>query len=132
MPGRKAEIVREFGRRFATRDFEGMRPLLHPEAVIWPPEGWPEKGPMKGVDAAIRQFERLAEDYAAQQMEFDELIDYGDGMVGRLRWRVRARHSGIESELELWWANRMRGDQIVEIRYFWNRDDALEAGGLKE
>jgi ketosteroid isomerase-like protein len=132
MSGPNAEIAREVGRRFEAKDFEGLRPLFHPDAVIWAPEGWPEKGPMEGRDAVIRQFERLAQDYTAQQTEVDEIVESGDRAAGRLRWRMRARRSGIESQLEVWFANKMRGDQIVEARYFWSRDKALEAAGLKD
>jgi ketosteroid isomerase-like protein len=131
MSGRNAEIAREVGRRFEAQDFEGLRPLFHPDAVLWAPEGWPEQGPWKGHDAIIRQFERLAEDYTAQRTAVDEIIESGDRTVGKLRWRMRGRRSGIDSQLEVWFANRMRGDRIVEVRYCWSRDDALESAGLK-
>lgn len=130
MPERHIENLHEIARLIDAGDFDELRALVHPDAVLWAPEGWPERGPFRGRDAVITQYARLGEDYTDRRTVIDDIVHSGDRLVARLRWHVRARHSGIESVLETWFANRYEGDQVIETRYFWSRDEALEAAGL--
>jgi ketosteroid isomerase-like protein len=132
VPERNAEIVRELARLSDAGDFDRMRPLLHPDAIMWGPEGWPERGPMEGREAVVRQYRRLAEDYAERRAEVSDITASRHWVVGRLRWHIRARHSGIESVLDDWFASRFEDGQIIEIRWFWDREEALETAGLMD
>lgn len=132
MTDRHAEIVTRLAVLSDSDDFEAMRDLMHSEIVMFGPEGWPERGPFRGRDAVIRQFARLAEDYDERRTQAEELVGAEDRLAGRLRWHVRARQSGIESDLEVWFANRYRDGRLAEIRYFWSREEAVGAAGLSE
>jgi len=131
MSGHNTEIAIELGRLSDADDFGKMRDLMHPEIVLWAPQGWPERGPFRGREAVVRQFGRLAEDYSERRTDVDGIVASGDRLVGRLQWHVRATHSGIESDLEVWFASQYRDGLLVEIRYFWSRDEALQAAGIK-
>ena len=71
-------------------------------------------------------------DYAERRTEVSDITVAGDRTVGRLLWHVRARHSGIESDLELWFANRLVDSQLIEQRFFWTRAEALTAAGVPD
>ena len=124
-------MVRETVRLLNAGDLDGLRQLLHPEIAMWGPTGWPESGPMVGPDAVVRQFERIGEDFEERHSEIVELTRAGEWVVGGLLWHTRGRGSGIESTAELWFAHRFREGRIVEIRWFWERDDALGAAGAE-
>ena len=123
------EIVRETFRLFNADDLDGLRAHLDPRIAMWGPEGWPEPGPEHGHDGVVRQFERLGADYDQRGSELLELIDAGEWVVGHFRWNTRGRASGIATTAEMWFVYRFREGKIVEIRYFWEREDALAAAG---
>jgi ketosteroid isomerase-like protein len=132
MSDRKVEVSHAITRRFAAGDFEGVGTFFHRDAVLLAPEGWPERGPMRGREEIVRQYQRLAEDYTEHRAEISDLISTEDWIVGLNRWKMRGRHSGIESELEVWFAGRFEGDLIVDLQYYWSRDEAMRAAGLED
>jgi hypothetical protein len=105
---------------------------FHPDATVTAPPGWPEKGPFRGRDQIVAQFKRLTEDYPEQRTKVTDIVTGEDRLVGKLTWEMRARASGIEGELEVWFANRYEGDLIVETNYVWTREEALRAAGMED
>jgi len=132
MPDREVEVSHEITRRFAAGDFEGVGQLFHSDAVLLAPEGWPERGPMRGREEIVRQFQRLADDYTDHRAEISDLTSSEDWIVGFNRWKMRGRRSGIESELEVWFASRFEDGLVADLRYYWSRDEAMQAAGLED
>ena len=84
----------------------------------------------EGVRAFWRQW------FSAWQradFEYEEFIDAGDSVVTILTQRVRGRTSGIELEWnsygQVW---TVRNGQIVHVKFFQTREEALEAAGLRK
>jgi hypothetical protein len=62
----------EEGKPFRTRWAE--------DALVTPPDGWPEAGPFRGRKAILRQFERLRSDWAENRItEIDVLAEKANG-----------------------------------------------------
>jgi ketosteroid isomerase-like protein len=62
-----------------------------------------------------------------------EVIDVGDDLVlVRLRWRLRGRASGLETEREYSAVYKLHEGKIVRYREYVSRKKALESVGLRE
>jgi ketosteroid isomerase-like protein len=115
----------EEGKPFRTRWAE--------DALVTAPDGWPEAGPFRGREAILRQFERLRSDWAENRFtEIEVVADEGEWVVIRARWQTRGAGSGIENEVDVAMAFRVRDGHLVEGHARWDPAEALEAAGLSE
>jgi ketosteroid isomerase-like protein len=115
----------EEGKRFRTRWAE--------DALVTAPDGWPEAGPFRGRDAILRQFERLRSDWDENRFrEIEVLADEGEWVVIRGRWQTRGAGSGIENEVDVAMAFRVRNGHLVEGHARWDPSEALKVAGLPE
>jgi ketosteroid isomerase-like protein len=113
-------------------DMDALRERYHPEAVMHHPPAWPEPGPSVGRDAIFNQFRRLREDAKTNQLEMTVLADPGDWIVWEYRWTAIGLESGLPMELVGAQATRYSAGQIVEVRFYADRAEALEAVGMRE
>jgi ketosteroid isomerase-like protein len=120
-------------RLFEAFDFDGMARLWHPDVRITGPEGWPERGPFEGRDAVFEQFRRLASDWGKQRIsDVDVVADHAGWVVLTFRWEVQGGLSGIETATQIAAAYRVEDGRISEGHFRWEREEALEAAGLRE
>jgi ketosteroid isomerase-like protein len=61
-----------------------------------------------------------------------ELTDAGDQVLARLTARGRGKQSGVETAWEFWQLWTYRDGKAVHGRGFTDREEALEAAGLRE
>jgi ketosteroid isomerase-like protein len=112
-------------------DMVAMGELYDPDIVVRAPEGWPEPGPFVGREAAMREFEQLRETWDADALEpIGDFIDVGDRVVLRYTWRGVGH--GPESNVEATCVFTVRKGKVLNIEYFWDHTEALEAVGLRE
>ena len=133
MSQENVEIAWESFRRFDPDDMKEWAALWHPESRATAAEGWPEQGPFVGRDAVVRQFERIYADWSEYQFEEIEVAaDSEDWVVATWSLRTRGAASGLETQVDLAVALRVQEGRIIEGHFRWNRDEALEAAGLRE
>jgi ketosteroid isomerase-like protein len=133
MSEENVEVALETFSRFNPGDLTDWGALWHPDSRATPAEGWVEPGPFVGRDAIIRQFERLFADWSEYRIEQIEVAaDSGDWVVVTWRMSTRGAASGIETQIDLAVAYRVRDGMISEGHFRWNRAEALEAAGLSE
>jgi ketosteroid isomerase-like protein len=132
MSEENVEVVRRSTELWNAGDMEGLRELFHPDAVLYVPEGFPEKGPFSGVDQVIKQYRRLGEDFPEDHLEHIDTEARGDRVMVRYRRTVRSEHSGVGAELRYTGIFRFRTGKIIEVRYYWDHTVALEAPGRSE
>ena len=113
-------------------DMDALRERTTPRRSCDHPPGWPEPGPSVGLDAIFDQFRRLREDAKIDQLEMTVLADPGDWIVWEYRWTATGLESGLPMELVGAQATRYSAGQIVEVRFYADRAEALEAVGLRE
>jgi hypothetical protein len=70
--------------------------------------------------------------WATYHTRVDELIDAGDRVVVLIRDRARRHDTDIEVELLSGSVWEVRDGRIVRAEFFGNRDEALEAAGLRD
>ena len=113
-------------------NMDAVRESYDPDAILRPPEGWPEPGPYFGTEAVMRQFEQLRETWDTDASEpISDFIDVGDWVAVRLIWRTVGGR-GPEANLELTAVFTVRKGKIILLEYFWDHAEALEAVGLSE
>jgi ketosteroid isomerase-like protein len=85
-----------------------------------------------GHDGLLRFRTELTQDFEEVRLEFEEMRDAGDQVVGIGRFRARGRASGVDINVPLGVLTRVRRGKIVYMRFFTEPADALEAAGLSE
>jgi ketosteroid isomerase-like protein len=73
----------------------------------------------------LSAFERL-------DFELEELIDAGDRVLAVVHERALGRHSGIAFDNPVFAVWTLRDGEIARMRVYLDRDEALEAAGLRE
>ena len=107
---------------------------LHPE-VEWDTthfEAWPENEIYRGL-AAVRGFldEWLAS-WDSYEAGVDEISDAGDRVVVFWWQRMTGRGSGVPVKLDSAQVWTLRGGKVVRVDNYTDRDEALEAVGLRD
>ena len=121
------EVVRRSFELWATGDLDAMADTFRPDLIVHPPSGWPEGGTVEGVEAWLRQAERLRESWDEVALEFDELRAVGEDRVfARIRYVTRG-DAGMEFDTPMAVAILIRDGLIARAEYYWEDDGALAA-----
>src|SRR5262245_58052006 len=130
------DVIRAGVDAFVARDFDEVARFYRPDASISAvPEGWPKPAPVEGRDAVVAQFMRLQEDWEEHSLEVERQSAERDWVVVELSWETRGNASGVSLKTNIAAAYRLEDAQIVEARFYWKWEDALEsrrAAGLGE
>ena len=132
MPPSDIELVYESARCFERGDWDGLRALTGPDAVMTPLENWPEPGPFRGREAIVREFERLLDSFGETQVSIEEATQRGDWVIARYLWVVRGTGSEVPMEAQFTGVVRTKDGQSVELHFRFDHGAALEAAGLSE
>jgi ketosteroid isomerase-like protein len=132
MSRENVEFVLESLRRAEANDLEGSAALMHPQIRGSAVRGWPEPGPFVGRDAVLAETKRLLEWGENRFTDIDVVADEGDWVVVAYRWHVRGAGSGIETHFDVAAAVRVKEGLVIEWHNRWNRDEAIEAAGLRD
>ncbi|OLE35159.1 MAG: hypothetical protein AUG48_11440 [Actinobacteria bacterium 13_1_20CM_3_68_9] len=87
---------------------------------------------IRGHDALICWVERWLEAWDDAWDEVEEIIETGGMVVAAIRVHGRGRLSGMEVSQRLFDVVELRGGRVLRIREYLDRDQALEAAGLRE
>jgi ketosteroid isomerase-like protein len=110
---------------------DALREMYDPDVIARPLEGWPEPGPYMGREAVMRWFEQLRETWDVDALELiSDFIDVGDRVA--VRWIWRTAGYGPEANLEVTNIHTLRKGKILDIEYFWDHAEALEALAVSE
>jgi ketosteroid isomerase-like protein len=131
MSQENVEVVRAVFETWNAGDMDALRELHDPDAIMRPPEDWPESGPFFGREALMRQWEQQRDTWDADALEpISDFIDGADRVVVRFIWRG-AGH-GPDANLELTGVYTVRKGRIAFFEFFWDHAEALETLGLSE
>jgi ketosteroid isomerase-like protein len=124
------EIVRRMLEDYLRGDNEAALAAYDPDVefdATVRPDGQIFHGPA-GVAEAMRTWTGAFEDW---KMEVQEIVDAGDKVMVGDRQTGRGKGSGIEIDDRTFSVYTLRGGKIVHLRFFFDRDQALEAAGLR-
>ena len=131
MSEENVETLRAYTDTWNSGDMAGVREFYDPDAIMRVAPDWPEPGPFVGRDAVMQQ---LSEARGAFDEDWAEIVgdplSAGDRVIVRVNWHGTGR--GPQSDMEWTLIFRIRNGRILEVEYFWDYADAVEAAGLSE
>jgi ketosteroid isomerase-like protein len=133
MSQENVEIVERQFNAWNAGDFDEWAETWADDVEVFPPEGWPEGGVNRGLDAWRRQAERLRDTWAEARVEIDEIRPIEDDRVlAHIRYLTKGAGTGLPFDTPMAAVFFMADGKIKTGRYFWTADEALEAAGLSK
>jgi ketosteroid isomerase-like protein len=86
----------------------------------------------EGHEGIRRFYAEVQEVWASYTWEPEEFVESGDDVIALLRSSGKGRGSGIEMERRTAMVWTVRERRATSLRFFRDRDDALDAAGLSE
>jgi ketosteroid isomerase-like protein len=127
------QVVREMTARF-NRDGFMPEDLFDPEVEMFNIRESPLPGPYHGYEGLREWREGVFEVLEDGRFEIDDLVDVdeSDLVIFSVRLLGRARHTGLEIDIQWTAVQWFREGRICRSESFTNRADALQAAGLSE
>jgi ketosteroid isomerase-like protein len=123
--------MRQAQAAFERGDKETWLGLVHDDVEAVPMGDWPE-GHIRGREAVWDFFVAADEPWKPGRYELDEVADGGDYVAARMRRHLRGKSSGVEVEYDYWVVFTFRDGMFARAEWFEDRQEALEAAGLRE
>lgn len=128
------ELVRETCARWSRGDLDGTIAYVDPDAD-WEPSGaFIGSGETYHGHAGVKRFWALFrepwESISLEPVEFTEIDE--SRLLSRTRFLGTGRASGVITETELYIIWTMKGGKVTRYQSFAEREQALEAVGLRE
>jgi uncharacterized protein len=129
MSQENVEIVRELWDAYSRGDIDRVIALSDPYVVLVTLE----EGPLYGPDAVRANYARWMEAWREEpETTVEEVIGSGDHVVVIACFRGRGRGSGVTVAQRLYEVYTLRNGRVLRVDEFTDRDQALEAAGLRE
>jgi ketosteroid isomerase-like protein len=133
MSQENVELAHEVYRAFNRRDLDFVLGLFDPEVEVHDPPEMPDSAVHRGIGAVRRDWERTFDSFEDFAIEIEECRDLGnDELLLFLRYRGRGRTSGAAVEASMAHVATIREGKLLRLRQFLDRQNALEAVGLRE
>jgi ketosteroid isomerase-like protein len=105
---------------------------IAPDVVVIAPDNMLGGGVLRGRDAFARNVREFTDTFDDFHVDVEQVFDQGDRILAFVRFRGRAHGSGIPLDLPLAHLWTFRGDLATEQHVYLDREEALEAVGLRE
>jgi ketosteroid isomerase-like protein len=131
MSEENVEIVRSQVDRFKTTG--ELSPETSAADIAWhDPPDFPDAQVHIGVEGVLQALAVWANAWSEWGIELDEYLDAGDRVLVRGKQRGRGKDTGAWVDQPLCLVYPLRDAKVVEVRAFFDNDQALEAAGLSE
>jgi ketosteroid isomerase-like protein len=118
---------------FARQDWATFMAVFHGDAEVREePGSVPDPGTYRGLEEIERYFRDYYRLFESIAPEVVEVRAAGDKTVSSLRFRGRARKSGVEVNAPFAQVATWRNGRITLLQHFRTPEEALEAAGLRE
>ena len=115
------------------RDVEGFVALLGPDVEWEDPAFWSEPSRMYRGRAEVREwFNRVVDPWERLHFEVEEITEADDRVFAETLLTTRGKGSGAETQIRIWYVVWIANGKITRRQVFRDRDEALEAAGLRE
>jgi ketosteroid isomerase-like protein len=89
-------------------------------------------GHFRGAEGFLRFLEQFWEGFEEAHAEPEEFIEAGDSVLAVINFSGRGKQSGAEVNMEIFQLWTFRDGKITRGQGFFDREEALEAAGLRE
>ena len=128
--------VRRFWELFNTLGVDAaMDDMAHyadPEIEFREDPAFPEGGVYRGVEGIRGYVRQFQEHMTGHRMELEGVREVGNSVVALLHEQATGAQSGVAVELRPSFVFAFEGGWLIRISAYLDRDEALEAVGLKE
>jgi ketosteroid isomerase-like protein len=129
----KVEIVRGIYERWGQGDFRAGTEFYDPNILLVLRPEFPDKGVYRGPEEIGRY---MREDFLADLEDAviigEEFLDAGDTVIVRVNQVATGPVSGVRVGIRYYQAWTFRGKSVIRIESIRDREEALEAAGLRE
>jgi ketosteroid isomerase-like protein len=126
------EVVRSLAAAFEERRVEALREHCAPDMEWHEDPSFPEAGVYRGLAAPEAYARQFLAQFSEIHYEPLEMRDSGDHVIVRMRITGVGKASGARFEMSAWWATTIRNGKIVRCFAYLDREQALEAIGLRK
>ena len=131
MSQQNVEVIRRLYQAMNVRDSEAFAELAHP-ALEWVPDQRLGEEPVRGREKVIRFFSDLAQMFADLRTETERVWETGDQVLVFVRVSGSGAGSGPGFDIRIAHLWTLSDGVVVRGEGFGDRDEALEAAGLRE
>ena len=131
MSRENVELVRGNLEHFRQGEIEAAFADFSPEVEWVVAREHPESTTHHGVSAIHAYLDAWSESVGDWTFEADEFIDAGDRVATVGHFRGRGKESGAELSVPVALVTLVRGGQVVRVEEYLDREEALEAAGVK-
>jgi ketosteroid isomerase-like protein len=132
MSRENVEVVRRIYERLNRGDVEGVVELCDDDLAMDFSERIFNPDTYRGHDGIRRFYAGVKEVWESYRWEVEDTRVVGDSVVAALYCRGQGRQGGPPADWRVAWLWRFRGSRAVSVRFYRERDEALEAVGLRE
>ncbi len=133
MSRQNVELTRKWFDAFNRRDFDAMLAMCDQDVEVVPAlVGGIENTCYKGLPGYRAWLDQQFELYDEMTFEVQEIRPVGNRVLALYTARVRGKESGVVLEAPWWGVATIESGRIVRQVGYRNRDEALEAVGLRE
>ena len=125
------EIARRAFEVWNRGDTEAWIDAWDEQAEFHPMRAQLEGDPYRGHEGLRRFVSDMSEEWDEVRFEVDEIQDAGELLVATGRVKARGRASGVNLDVPLALVGRLREGKVAYVRFYPDRDEAFEAGGLE-
>lgn len=111
-------------------NWERLRQLIAPNAVMTPLEIWPEPGPFIGPDESIREYQRLFQLFPGIELSVGNIVSHEMWVIAHYRGVLERGRVDPPNQIEFTGVHRFEDELFAESHYRLARDGALAAAGL--
>ena len=127
----------EVVRKAIAYEYHGVGDRAEAEAIFDPdvvmnPIHVIDEEPSYGPGAMRDDWERWASAFEELNVTFEEIIDAGDQVLVVAHHQGRGRASGVEVDARFYEVYTLRGGKVSRVDEYAEREEALEAAGLRQ
>jgi ketosteroid isomerase-like protein len=130
MSQENVENIRQGFDAFNRGDLDHVLDQMSEDVVTY--RGTPLGDTFYGKDGFLDAATDWVEGFAAWSVIPEEFIDADDHVVVRVRQEARGEQGGAPVTAMFWFMYTLRDGRIVRLGMYADRDEALEAAGLRE
>jgi ketosteroid isomerase-like protein len=132
MASSNAEAVQRLYDALNRGDMAGVMDCFDPEMEFHEPETLPHGGVYHGLEGMQQFLGSLTEHWEPEGIEVEELIEAGDRVIARARFRATSRATGEKVDVPLVEIVRVRDGKWVEARVYADTALMVRALGMAE
>jgi ketosteroid isomerase-like protein len=130
--GENVEIVRRVYADWGRGRFQAGTELFDPWVVLVLRPEFPDAGAYLGPEEIRGYMQAFLEDWDNAVIEGEEFIAAGDSVVVEVHQQAAGKGSGIPVHMRYFHVWTFRGGAVIRIESVRERQEALEAAGLRE